>query len=138
MALLGRGAAFEGSWFRAEESMAVQNRLAQLVREGKLPSTALAAAEAASSGSAHLPGAFSDVPTTTRGRHQAEWVYQHQKGNACESFRAIACKPGCQQAGDQPVWRQARAKAPVFAGLLIWLMGRATGGVRLWLGHGRV
>lgn len=77
-----RRAVMEGSYFRAEERLAVERHLERLVRDGKLPESVLVTSRGASGGHQGFAaggGMFQDVPTVRVGRPDAEFIYSHQK-----------------------------------------------------------
>jgi hypothetical protein len=71
----------ESSYFRAEDTNAIRKQLERLVKEGKLPQSALG-----SHVDAHAPALF-NVPTVVRQRLPSETVYQHVKGIFPGGFR---------------------------------------------------
>lgn len=87
-AMQSRLSAMEGSYFRGEQDLAIVRQVERLVREGKLPASALetlggdsANGNALAIGGSSSGGtAFQGVETVTRGRPEAEFVYQHTKG----------------------------------------------------------
>lgn len=72
--------ALEGSYFRAEESLALERHLERLVHEGKLPASVLDSVRASASVASGATPMASGIPTEVRGRPAAEYVYQHKKG----------------------------------------------------------
>lgn len=74
----------EGAFFRDEQDLAIVRQVQRLVKEGKLPESALEAVGGSSAGGKVLPASagtlFRGVETVTRGRPEAEFVYHHTKG----------------------------------------------------------
>lgn len=68
----------ESSYFRAEDTNAIRRHVERLVKEGKLPQSALPVSTGAAV-DAHAPALY-NVPTVVRQRPAAEHVYQHVKG----------------------------------------------------------